>query len=245
MNESTEFETRRNVCDIIAKNPGIHLSKIAELLDVKISVVEQYLLSLERNETITSIESEGYKRYYIEDKRSGIRDKRIKETRNKIYYLIASNPGLHLSKIAEMLNMRLSLAEYHLQSMEKNKVITAVKDVGYYKRYYIAGSEIGTKERKIISLLREEIPLKIVLFLLKRSNAKHKEILENFKITSSTLSYHLNKLVNHGIIDIPSYGENKGYTLKNKKEIIKLLKKYKLIPLTKSFTDVWYDLKFK
>jgi len=242
MNESTEIQ--RNICDIIAKNPGIHLSKIAELLDMKISIIEQQLRSLEISETITSIETDGYKRYYIEDKRSGIRDKRIKETRKQLFELIASNPGLHLSKIAEMLNMRLSLAEYHLQYMEKNKLISAVKDVGYYKRYYTTGDEVGTQKRKIISLLREEIPLKIVLFLLKHSHAKHKEILENFNVTSSTLSYHLNKLVKHGIIDIPMYGDM-GYNIKNKEEIIALLKKYRLIPLAKSFTDIWDDLKFK
>lgn len=242
MNESAEIQ--RDICEIIAKNPGIHLSKIAELLDVKVVVLEHYLRNLEVNETITSTEIDGYKRYYIKDKRSGIRDKRIKETRKRIYNLIASNSGLHLSKIAEMLNMRLSLAEYHLQHMERNNLITSVKDVGYYKRYYIVGDEVGIQKRKIISLLREEIPLKIILFLLKHSHAKHKEILENFNITSSTLSYHLNKLVKHEIIDIPAYGD-RGYNIRNKKEIIALLRKYRLIPLAKSFTDIWNDLKFK
>ena len=120
----------------------------------------------------------------------------------------------------------------------------SVKDIGYYKRYYIEGSVEGSTERKIVSLLREEIPLKIVLFLLKRQNAKHKEILENFNITSSTLSYHLNKLVNLGIVDIPTL-EKKGYSVRDNKEIMRLIKKYRLIPLSKSFSDVWDDLKFK
>lgn len=245
MNEGNEVEIQRHICDIIAQHPGIHLSKIAELLKMNIIMVEQYLTQLERDGTITSVETEGYKRYYLEEKTTGIRDIRIKETRKTIYDLIVVNPGLHLSKIAEKLNMRLSLAEYHLQSMEKNHLITAVKDVGYYKRYYIAGDEVGVEKRKIVSLLREEIPLKIVLYLLKHTNAKHKEILENFEITSSTLSYHLNKLVKHGVINVPTYGTEKGYSLRNKSEIIMLLKKYRLIPLAKSFSDIWDDLKFK
>ena len=66
MSGPTESETQKDICDIIAKNPGIHLSKIAELLNMKISVAEQYLLTLEKKETIISVESEGYKRYYIE-----------------------------------------------------------------------------------------------------------------------------------------------------------------------------------
>ena len=245
MTEHIELETRKHICDIIQKHPGIHLSKIAELLDMKIIIVEQHLHTLEHTNTITSIETDGYKRYYLKEKPKGIRDQRIQETRQHIIDLIATNPGLHLSKIAEELNMRLSLAEYHLQTLEKNQMIISVKDVGYYKRYYLAGDEVGTKERKTVSLLREDIPLKIVLYLLKKKHAKHKDILQNFHITSSTLSYHLNKLLKHGIINIPSLGDNRGYTLKNPKELINLLKKYRLIPLTKSFTDIWDDLKFK
>lgn len=245
MNESIDPEIRENIYNLIAKNPGIHISKIAEHLEMKITVVESYLLDLEKNNTITSIESKGYKQYYLVEKRPGVRDKRIIQTRKEIYDLIASNPGLHLSKIAETLNMRLSLAEYHLQNMERDKLVIAVKDVGYYKRYYVTEDKVGVQERKIVSLLREEIPLKITLFLLKHPNAKHKEILENFNITSSTLSYHLNKLVTYGVLDIPLYAQERGYNIKDKKNIMNLLRKYRLIPITKSFSEIWDDLKFK
>jgi predicted transcriptional regulator len=245
MDELSEFEIRKHICEVIAQNPGIHLSKIAERLQLKIPVVQHYLAILEQQGRISFLDSDGFKRYYFEEKQSGIRDKRIRETRKKIYSLISNSPGLHLSKIAELLHMQLSLAEYHLTSMEKDRLIIAVKDVGYYKRYYLTGSDIGVEQRKMVSLLREEIPLKIVLFLLKQKSAKHKDILQNFDITSSTLSYHLNKLVNLGIVAVPSLADNTGYQLKNPEKIIELLKKYRLIPLTKSFTDIWDDLKFK
>jgi predicted transcriptional regulator len=166
-------------------------------------------------------------------------------TRQKIYDLIESKPGIHLSKIAETLSMRLSLVQYHLQKMEKEQRVVAVTDVGYYKRYYIAGSTRGPQERNIVSLLREPIPLQIVLYLLKHPNAKHKEILAQFSVTSATLSYHLNKLMNLGIVDAPLYAEDKGYSVLNHHEIISLLKKHRLIPLTQSFEDIWDDLAFK
>jgi len=51
------------------------------------------------------------------------------ETRRKIYELIEKNPGLHLSKIAELLKMRVSLAEYHLLFLEKKDTIETIKPI--------------------------------------------------------------------------------------------------------------------
>ena len=165
------------------------------------------------------------------------------ETRRKIYNLILENPGLHLSKIAEILKMRISLVEYHLIFLEKNEIITPVRESGY-TRFYVFG-EIGIKDKKILSLLRQEIPLRIILFLLKSDSIQHKDILENIDVAPSTLSYHLKKLVKHSIIATQTYGEERGYSIINKQEIIKLLVKYKPYNLIESFKDIWVDLKIE
>ena len=120
------------------------------------------------------------------------------ETRRKIYDLVSRNPGLHLSKIAELLKMRISLVEYHLLFLEKHQVVRGVKETGY-TRYYIEGA-LGTSDKKILSLLRQEIPLRVILFLLKDDNSQHKDILKNVDVSPSTLSYHLKKMMDYGII---------------------------------------------
>ena len=90
--------------------------------------------------------------------------------------------------------------------------------------------------------------LKIVLFLVSNPNMRHKDILRNLDITSSTLSYHLNKLVDFGIIQVKPHGREKGYSLKNKEEIVKILKKYELqIELhfaIDGFKDLWEDFDY-
>ena len=164
-------------------------------------------------------------------------------TRRKIYELVVRNPGLHLSKIAELLGMRTSLAEYHLHYLEKNQIIVPVKESGY-TRYYIKG-EIGREDKKMLSLLRQDIPLIIVLFLLKSDISQHKEILKNLDIAPSTLSYHLKKLVNHNIISVQTYGDDKGYCVVNKKDIIRILLQYKPYSSIDSFNDIWLDLKIE
>ena len=168
-----------------------------------------------------------------------------RETRKKIYDLIIKNPGLHLSKIAEMLKMRTSLAEYHLIYLENNNLIHSVKDEGgYYRRFYVKEGDIGTEDKKIFSLLRQETPLKIIAFLLRNPKFRHRDMLKELHIASSTLSYHINKLVSKGIIEVITYGEDKGYRIVNKKKIIQLLLKYEFRTIVDDFKDVWDDLHY-
>lgn len=239
MNKFLESEEQRKIYNLILKYSGLHLTKIATLLNMKIQLVEQHLRQLEEKGVISSTDDTGYKRYYVEEKKVGAQDKRTIITQREIYELIEKNPGLHLSKIAEMMNMRLSLAQYHLLNLEKDDLIVSDVEEGY-KRFYVEDSDVGTHEKRILSVLRREIPLQIVLFLLKKSNAKHKEILENINVSPSTLSYHLNKLVEYEIVDVNTYGDEKGYRIRNKKEIIKCLVKYIVID---GFKDLWDDFK--
>lgn len=162
------------------------------------------------------------------------------ETRRKIYELVQKNPGLHLSRIAELLGMRTSLVEYHLIFLEKNQVITPSKESGY-ARYFVKDS-IGVNDKKTLSILRQDVPLRIILYLLKNVRAQHKGILENFDVSPSTLSYHLKKLVKNEIISVQTFGEERGYFIKNREEIIRILVQYKPYSMIESFKDIWVDL---
>ena len=162
------------------------------------------------------------------------------KSRRNIFNLIKENPGLHLSKIAETLGMRISLVEYHLIFLIRNQIVIAVKESGYL-RFYVKG-RVGFQDKKILSLLRQNIPLRIVLYMLKNSECKHKDICFNIEAAPSTISYHLKKLVKCGLLSVQTYGENKGYTIVNRDIIIKILIHYKPYNLIDSFKDIWVDL---
>jgi predicted transcriptional regulator len=162
------------------------------------------------------------------------------ESRRRIYDIISKNPGVHLSKIADLLQMRISHVEYHVNYLERHDIITVEKISGY-KRFYVKGT-IGIQDKRYLSVLRQQTLLHIVLFLLKNDVVQHKDILENVAISASTLSYHLNKLVKHNIVEVQRYGENKGYQLKNREEIITWLIRYKPFDLYEGFVNVWNDL---
>lgn len=242
MNSQSDRERQIEIYRLIAKNPGIYLSKIAELINIKIDKIEQNLNFLEKNNIVTVVEDFGFKRYYVEKKGMGTRAGSAFETQEKIYKLIEKNPGLHLSKIAEMLQMRISLTEYHLIQLEQNKKIISQKDEkGYYKRYYTEDTELGIENKKLLVLLRQDIPSMIISLLLKHSYLQHKDLLTHFDTGPSTLSYHLRKLVDQGFIEVRTHGEEKGYFLKNKKEITDFLLKYEFTSWLKNFKDIWRD----
>ena len=161
------------------------------------------------------------------------------ETQKQIYNLISKEPGLNLSKISELLNINIPLTIYHLRHLEKHDLITIIREEGY-TRCYIKG-KVGVKDKKILSILRQKIPLRIVLFLLKNPYSQHKEILKKFDVAKSTLSYHLKKLVDHGIIAIQLVDEEQGYAVINEEEIIRFLIKYKPSRVALGLRDTWAD----
>ena len=161
------------------------------------------------------------------------------EIRKKIYDLILKDPGLHARKIAYNLNVRPQLVDYHLRYLERHGIIVIEHEKGY-SRIYIKG-EVGSEDKQLISILRQEIALKIVVFLLNHPCSKHKEIVKELKVSSPHVSYYLRKLANKDIVEISTLDGKKGYVLKDKKRIIEFLIKYRPTSLVDNIKDIWDD----
>lgn len=161
------------------------------------------------------------------------------ETRKKIYRLIKKNPGLNLSTIAEMLSVDVQLVDYHTRYFEKYELLSVIKESGV-KRYYVKGS-IGVTEQKLLSLLRQETPLRIVLFLLRNPFAKYSEIYACFDVSKSTLSYHLKKLVKNRVVRVHERGEDWEYVVMDEGKVIRFLLQYRPSDVLRRFRDAWDD----
>lgn len=243
MKEPLDPEICRKIYNSIKENPGVTLSSIADILDIKIPIIESHLNSLVVNKDVHPINEQGNIKYYIAKQTPLRRDRRTENTRQRIFELVEENPGLHLAKIAELLQMSSQLAEYHLLTLEKNELIFGIKDdQGYYKRFYTKGTDVGVQEKQTLALLRQEHHLKIVAHILLNPHIKHKELLEKLAITGPTLSHHLKRLEEYDIVGAVSYGKERGYHIKNEKEIVRIIMKYKLSVIVDGFKDIWKDL---
>lgn len=164
------------------------------------------------------------------------------ETRKKIYELISSSPGLHKREIARELNMSLSTVDYHLHYMEKKRLLS-VKHDGKYKRYFVADTaQTAAEDKRIMPLLRQETPRRIILFLLQHPESIHKDVCHHVKKAPSTVSFHIKKLVEAGIVEEISRGKEKAYVVKSPEKVANLLSAYQSTFLDKAvdkFVDAW------
>jgi len=161
------------------------------------------------------------------------------ENRKKIYRFILEHPGVNLSRIAELLKMNVPLVDYHTLQLEDDGLISIVKEGGF-KRYFVSG-KTGERDKRFLGVLRQETPLKIVLFLLDNPYSKHKEILKNFDIRGSSLTYHLNKLVKSGIVHHIKSSEKKGYVIPDEKGVYRFLIRYRPSTTLKRMKETWGD----
>ena len=161
-------------------------------------------------------------------------------TRKKIFELISSSPGLHKREIARELKMSLSTVDYHLHYMEKRKIVSAKRD-GKYKRYFVA-EKTEAEDKRLMPLLRQETPRRIIIFLLQNPRAIHKEICREVKKAPSTVSFHLKKLIENGIIEEISLGKERAYVVKNPEKVADLIITYRSTFLDKAvdkFVNAW------
>jgi predicted transcriptional regulator len=160
------------------------------------------------------------------------------EIQKQIYSLVVKEPGLTLSKVAETLGISVELARYHLQYLEKNEIVSSTKEEKF-RRYFLV-NKVGVREKEYFSVFRQEMLLKIVLFILHNPYARHGEIVIYFNIrTRSLLSYYLNKLQKKEIIQIQFEGKERRYVIVNEMEIIQFLMKYEPYSAVDGIQESW------
>jgi predicted transcriptional regulator len=166
------------------------------------------------------------------------------ETARKIYECINKNPGFHLREIQRQLdNIPTGTLQYQLTRLEKDNLITSKID-GRYKRYYISG-KIGSTGKVILSALRKDVQRRIILYLLLNPSAKHKDILNQFDLSPSTISFHLKNLTKNGIVTQRKVGREVEYLVPSEKDVVEIIMAHKptfLDRLVDEFAKVWEEL---
>jgi predicted transcriptional regulator len=156
------------------------------------------------------------------------------ETRRKIYELVSKFAGNHFRDIERKCGLSASSVRYHLNYLNKRGLISEEKD-GSNLRYYPKEFNFGNK--KLLSLLRQNSLRKILLFVLNNKSCNQDDISRFVGLSSSTVSWHLKKLINHEIIEDDRNGRKVEYRLLiDNEEVVNLLITYK-----ESFFDSLVD----
>jgi DNA-binding MarR family transcriptional regulator len=119
--------------------------------------------------------------------------------RREIYEFISQNSGLHMRDISRKLNVPFTSLKYHLNYLEKKGFIIS-RDDGKYTRYFIS-LEIGEKEKRILNCLRKRTTLHIILWFFIAVQCSQKDISGFLEKHPTTISFHLRKMIQTGIIE--------------------------------------------
>ncbi len=165
------------------------------------------------------------------------------DNRKRIFDHVSSHPGQHLREIQRKLDMPLGTLEYHLKYLLELDLLVEKED-GHYRRYYPQGA-MGSQDKKILSMLNQAIPRKILLHLLLHPRSNFKDISSNFDEAPSTISFHVDKLVKGELIKKEKSGREMIYSVIDEQSIAKVLITYKqsfLDSLVESFVETWTDM---
>ena len=173
------------------------------------------------------------------------------ETRRTIYTLVLTQPGLHLREIQRRLEMHVNLVEYHLHHLIASELVVSVHEGGYNRFFPTqspgSGSRVDTLtsiEKRVLGLMRQPMPLRIMVYLLAASTALHKDVCIHLGCAPSTLTYHMKRLIKSNVVEQRTAGEGKGYNLADRRLVARLLMQYRPTPFDQvdAFTELWLDL---
>lgn len=156
------------------------------------------------------------------------------DARRKLYDIVKRHAGCHFREIQRVAGLSFGSASYHLAYLQKHGLIKETKD-GNNRRYFPI--QVDVQDEVFLMLLRQRSIRSILLFILTHEGCNHQEISTSVKLSSSTTTWHLKKLLEKAIIESMKNGKYNGYFLIVPKERIMNL----LICYKESFVDELVD----
>ena len=147
------------------------------------------------------------------------------DTRKRLIDIIQAKPGIHFRELHRESGMAMGELEYHLNVLVKLDIISKRKSNHHSNYYPIA--ELGSKDKIVMDVLRQQTLREILLFIISNETVVHGDIMKNFNLIKSTTSFYLNKLLKKELIEKKKIGMNAHYTVIDPENILRLILLYK------------------
>lgn len=119
-------------------------------------------------------------------------------TRRRIAHSVGEQPGVHFNELVRRLDLAPGQAQYHLKRLTgADRVVAA--DLFGRTHYYPPGFDEW--ERAALALLHRETTADIVAELLAAGPARPGDVADRVGIARSTLSWHVDRLVEAGVVE--------------------------------------------
>src|SRR5919199_2829502 len=153
----------------------------------------------------------------------------LSEVQNKLIQYIGGQPGIRYRELLRLSGLSNGVLTYHITNLEKSGRIIADRSINNkITRYY--PNNIPIEETDIIGHIRNNAARQIILFILEHDSCTFNEIIEYTKKAPSTISWHLKRLKDSGIISV-FYNHTSRcqqlYKIRDFESITSILSKYK------------------
>lgn len=135
---------------------------------------------------------------------------------------IEENPGIRYRELLRLTGLVNGVLTYHLAALEKSDAIKVDRQSRMTRYYPLSVSD---KESTVLKYVRHEPVKEIMLFILEHSMCTFSEIVEHTKKAPSTISSHLKRMKDDGIV-LVRYGEYQLYSLADRDLVYDVLSKY-------------------
>jgi len=152
----------------------------------------------------------------------------LSHSQSNILKAIDQYPGIRYKELARQTGFTNGVLTYHLNVLEQFGHVNKFRHNNITRYYPLS---IPSSDLKIISYLRVYSEKDIILFLLGHDFCTFNEIVEHLRKAPSTVSWHLKRLCEDGIL-VVHHGEYNLYQINDKELVNQILHKYK-----ESFTD--------
>ena len=149
--------------------------------------------------------------------------------RHRVLDAITAKPGIHMRELERLLGVSLSGITHHARILESEGHIVGISD-GHYRRYFLSALVLPSEarrltdiERKLLAACKRPTPLTIILNLAVDGPLRHRDLEQRLGRAKGTVSYHLSRLADQGIVSAPSSSAVEGYRLADPSRVISLL----------------------
>lgn len=116
--------------------------------------------------------------------------------RARLHGLVQADPGIHLSAVSEAAGLPLSTARYHLRVLEHEGLARGVKLRGK-RRYFPPDVEAEA----LVAALADDATGAVLRSLVRQGPASVSRLAERLERDPSTVSHHLDRLADDGLVD--------------------------------------------
>ena len=162
-------------------------------------------------------------------------DDQLSDIHSKLIMHINGQPGIRYRELLRASGLSNGVLTYHITNLEKSGLIIADRNINNkITRYY--PNNIPAEETDIIRHIRNNPARQIILFILEHDSCTFNEIIKYTKKAPSTISWHLKRLKDAGIISVlynTSRCQQRLYKVRDFESLANVLSKYK-----ESFADL-------